>query len=656
MTLLFQNHLNPNNIYRYNNMYQLSRMNHSVQKLSNFYQHPNYPISQRPSDVKVINSLNRPSLPINNPKRLVLKIQENETEIQKQSFNKTNKLIKASSNQIERMLVLPTIPDKTTSSLYPKHEKSFTNDINNKHPSEDVGYNLTVNDFSSRSNNNNNSSNKLIKNKTQVNDISIEKEENSVNNSNNSRNSSNENIIHKNNSNYLCQPLNIFPLKFIESHLELELLIDKHIHLLSNKTTTYLESFESFLVKYYRNIKELKLSSRKTENYQLKVFISEGNNKTLFKLFKLQLLFYTSLLLTFRFLPSETFLTQTKNYFVKITKLLSHPFYTLYSTLMQDEYNSSTFIQQFPYIINKFDSLYISNYDLSQNIQNKSSLLSSIENNIDKCIHSFKYFLSLTFTKPPPLKPIIDIYFQYIHLIDINSPFISFMNSFIDIFLYTQIIHSLSYTKISSFINSIHSSPPYLPSQMKPKHKYTLVLDLDETLVHFCPIENKGIFFIRPFCVEFLEILCNYYEIVIFTSATKEYADAIIDSIDHKNKMVRFRLYREHTKRKGVINIKDLRVLGRELEKVVIVDNIAANFSLQPDNGLVIKTWRYDIYDSELKGLMNILIEIGKRDVKDVRVVIREIKKVSDKIMWGAKYSKVDINYILNNINENYNE
>ena len=57
---------------------------------------------------------------------------------------------------------------------------------------------------------------------------------------------------------------------------------------------------------------------------------------------------------------------------------------------------------------------------------------------------------------------------------------------------------------------------------------YTLILDLDETLVHFRDIDGGGEFLIRPYAEEFLEEMGKYYEIVIFTAAIKSYADYIL--------------------------------------------------------------------------------------------------------------------------------
>lgn len=58
---------------------------------------------------------------------------------------------------------------------------------------------------------------------------------------------------------------------------------------------------------------------------------------------------------------------------------------------------------------------------------------------------------------------------------------------------------------------------------MDPRKQYTLVLDLDETLVHYD--ERTEDVYERPFVVEFLEQMAKLYEIVIFTAGMQEYAD-----------------------------------------------------------------------------------------------------------------------------------
>ena len=58
---------------------------------------------------------------------------------------------------------------------------------------------------------------------------------------------------------------------------------------------------------------------------------------------------------------------------------------------------------------------------------------------------------------------------------------------------------------------------------MRANKEYTLVLDLDETLVHYYEEENTVL--IRPFASQFLQQMHQFYEVVIFTAGTKDYAD-----------------------------------------------------------------------------------------------------------------------------------
>ena len=50
---------------------------------------------------------------------------------------------------------------------------------------------------------------------------------------------------------------------------------------------------------------------------------------------------------------------------------------------------------------------------------------------------------------------------------------------------------------------------------------------------------------VRPGTEEFLEQMSKYYEIVIFTAATQDYADWVLDKIDPEHH-ISHRLYRQH--------------------------------------------------------------------------------------------------------------
>ena len=171
---------------------------------------------------------------------------------------------------------------------------------------------------------------------------------------------------------------------------------------------------------------------------------------------------------------------------------------------------------------------------------------------------------------------------------------------------------------------------PYL--NFPPSKPYTLVLDLDETMICFKFTEiNQGLgkLHLRPGLEEFLEEIKKYYEIIVFTSATKEYAESIINVIEQKNNTKYFSsiLYREHTTLIGNKYIKDLSKLGRDLSKTIIVDNLPHSFKFQRENGILISSFYGDnLNDKALYELERILINIYKEkaDVRESLIKFRE--------------------------------
>ena len=174
-----------------------------------------------------------------------------------------------------------------------------------------------------------------------------------------------------------------------------------------------------------------------------------------------------------------------------------------------------------------------------------------------------------------------------------------------------------------------------------------MVLDLDETLICFKlgPEKNKGLLKLRPGLFDFLLNLKPFYELIIFTSATSEYADPLLEAIEKGQKIFDYKLYRQHTIIYNNEIAKDISKLGRPLDKVIIVDNLQQNFRLQKENGIMIKPfWGEDNDDVALFDLYEILKNIAV-EFNDVR---KGIIKYKDDIL-----SKVSSSVSRNNF-ENY--
>ncbi len=175
----------------------------------------------------------------------------------------------------------------------------------------------------------------------------------------------------------------------------------------------------------------------------------------------------------------------------------------------------------------------------------------------------------------------------------------------------------------------IQPDPPFLPlKDINDKREYTLVLDLDETLVHYFEDndEENAYVKVRMGAEKFIKILSQYCEIVIFTASTEEYANIVIDGLDCSDE-ISFRLYRQHTNVINGYNVKDLSKLGRDISKMIIIDNIEENYNLQPDNGLNISDFEGDENDNELIFLLEDLMEIVQKKGIDVRTKLPEVRK-----------------------------
>ena len=197
-----------------------------------------------------------------------------------------------------------------------------------------------------------------------------------------------------------------------------------------------------------------------------------------------------------------------------------------------------------------------------------------------------------------------------------------------------------------SELNNSDNSTYFLPK--RTSNRKTLVLDLDETLVHsqFQPFDvpcditlqieledelHDIHVMVRPGVKEFLENMGKIYEIVIFTASVSKYADPLLDIID-KEKYCKFRLFREHCTPINTCYVKEIKKLGRDLKDVVIVDNSPMSYALNPENGLPILTWFEDKDDRELYNISSILEFLSF--VPDVRSYIRQFV-VNDEISYN---------------------
>lgn len=183
---------------------------------------------------------------------------------------------------------------------------------------------------------------------------------------------------------------------------------------------------------------------------------------------------------------------------------------------------------------------------------------------------------------------------------------------------------------------SYASSMPYLRLAPPPRpllklgkpdrrNMKTLILDLDETLIHSLSrgakfsqgqmvevrlqnhfatlyLVNK-----RPHCDEFLNCVSQWYRLVVFTASVPAYADPMIDWLEKERKYFDARFYRQHCTQSSDGFIKDLTKVEPDLSKVLIIDNSPVSYSLHQENAIGIEGWISDPSDHSLLNILPFL-------------------------------------------------
>jgi CTD small phosphatase-like protein 2 len=207
---------------------------------------------------------------------------------------------------------------------------------------------------------------------------------------------------------------------------------------------------------------------------------------------------------------------------------------------------------------------------------------------------------------------------------------------------YDPFIFIKNLAPLISVVPTPRKSP--IPRKSANAPPITLALDLDETLVHCSiqPIDSPEFTFhvnfngvdyevyvrIRPHLEYFLKQVAQWFEVVVFTASQKVYADSLLNIIDPRNEYISHRVFRDSCVCVEGNYLKDLNILGRPLDKVVIVDNSFQAFGFQLDNGIPCESWFDDEHDCELLNLIPFLRHL--KDVSDVRPHVRNAFRLQE--------------------------
>jgi len=164
--------------------------------------------------------------------------------------------------------------------------------------------------------------------------------------------------------------------------------------------------------------------------------------------------------------------------------------------------------------------------------------------------------------------------------------------------------------------------------------KYTVILEVTGTLVKSDWTHKHGWRFQKRPGLDIFMNQMGYpnFELVIWTVENGMTFYEIINGMDPNNQHIMYRLFRDATKFKNGMHVKELGCLNRDLKKVIVVDWNKNTTQDNPDNALTLPKWEGDMNDRSLFGLAQFLHEIKDSDVDDVREVLQYYRQFDDPI------------------------
>ena len=478
-------------------------------------------------------------------------------------------------------------------------------------------------------------------------------------------------VSKKNDKYFITQQIMLKELRNIENLNNVNnfiMILKQHILIENefNDLISYKNQFEYKLISKIKNLINLYNAFFTQLDYitfEINIFLNKDNNSLLQKVLKLLIYYHTFIFIYIVLNDIQTILIKIKSNFFSIFKKISFCIYNIftkyiYKELLNSKYKDLSFVTNLNTLFNNNND-----YVIKATLSN-SEIYTLIFKYFNSCLDLFikalnneKNFMEEISISLKDLLLNLNIK-DLIHHIDIC----------LNTFLYSILDKNIQKAKLNKEKNnSTHERKslnlvPYLPplsidNKFNQKFKYTIVLDIDETLGHFIQNEVKidyfsnygyfieknnksiidaknkdkmrtGIFLIRPYAKYFLEKINNlFFEIVVFSAGTKEYCDKVLDILDINNNIIKYRLYRTHLSLRNINNdVKDLSLLGRDLSKVIMIDNFSENYKLQQDNGLPIDSWTGNANDTSLRDLIPIMNYIVENNVDDVRDIVKKVK------------------------------
>ena len=153
------------------------------------------------------------------------------------------------------------------------------------------------------------------------------------------------------------------------------------------------------------------------------------------------------------------------------------------------------------------------------------------------------------------------------------------------------------------------------------KYKYSVILELDETLVHYCEENDNYFVKVRFGCESFIKYINNFCEVIIVSTSEVEYSELIIDNLNKNNCLINYKIINDNYKD------LDLSKINRDMKKTFFICHKENFLNAPKPNIIKLKEFKGEEDDNLFVTLNEEFKKIEGEIIDDIRNKIPLIQK-----------------------------
>ena len=227
---------------------------------------------------------------------------------------------------------------------------------------------------------------------------------------------------------------------------------------------------------------------------------------------------------------------------------------------------------------------------------------------------------------------------KYIISLKTNQLLIDKINFIDQKFNTINIEELLNEVKLEEEINSQNNNTKKYLTLPKPireseefNYKFTIFIELDETLVHYYEEGENYFVKVRQNTDEFLKKMHEFCELIIVSTSSKEYTDIILENLNKEKKLIDRTIYKEICDNDN-IEI-DFTKINRDLKKCIFICHDLNDFFKAPENNVIeLKEFNGEEEDKEIIFLQEEFMKfnIDTDEIDDIKNIIKDIKFIME--------------------------